>query len=284
MTNAAVAISVRHVAKSFGETQVLTDVSFDIAQGEVFTLLGENGAGKTTLISILSTLTAPDSGQVSVGGFDVSREPDSVREIISLNSQSTTLDEEFSGYDNLALIARLHGVRKPEADIERLSARLNLSDFLKRKVSTYSGGMRRRLDVAMSLIGNPSIIMLDEPTTGVDPRNRLEIWDIIREIRDSGITVLLTTQYLDEADKLSDHIAFLHEGRIALYGTPEEVKATSRQDYNVRIGQNDVTHARQALNDASISVEDVEPVESDLETVFFAVTEKEDKKKQEVSQ
>ncbi|GGM59489.1 glycosyl transferase family 8 [Micromonospora sonchi] len=218
------AIQVQGLAKSYQELRVLRGVTFDVARGSVFALLGSNGAGKTTVVRILSTLLKPDAGTASVIGFDVARQAAKVRESISLTGQFAAVDEILSGRENLVLIARLRHLRDPGRIADDLLARFSLTDAANRRVSTYSGGMRRRLDIAMSLIGNPPVIFLDEPTTGLDPQARLEVWQAVRELARQGTTVLLTTQYLDEAEQLADRIAILHRGRIIADGTLSELK------------------------------------------------------------
>jgi ABC-2 type transport system ATP-binding protein len=218
------AIHVRGLEKSYKELRVLQGVDFDVARGSVFALLGSNGAGKTTVVRILSTLLKADAGAARVTGFDVARQPANVRESISLTGQFAAVDEILSGRENLVLVARLRHLEDPGAIADDLLDRFSLTDAGARKVSTYSGGMRRRLDIAMSLIGNPPIIFLDEPTTGLDPQGRIEVWQAVKELAEHGTTVLLTTQYLDEAEQLADRIAILHEGRIIVNGTLTELK------------------------------------------------------------
>ncbi|MDI5975069.1 ABC transporter ATP-binding protein [Amycolatopsis magusensis] len=218
------AIQVRDLEKSYGDLQVLRGVEFDVARGSIFALLGSNGAGKTTVVRILSTLLKADAGTASVGGFDVVTHPANVREAISLTGQFAAVDEILSGRENLVLIARLRHQERPGEIADALLERFSLTDAAARRVSTYSGGMRRRLDIAMSLIGNPSVIFLDEPTTGLDPQARAEVWQAVRELAGQGTTVLLTTQYLEEAEQLADRIAILHEGRIIVDGTLAELK------------------------------------------------------------
>jgi ABC-2 type transport system ATP-binding protein len=190
----------------------------------IFALLGANGAGKTTFVRILATLLRPDAGTACVNGLDVVRQAEKVRESISLTGQFAAVDEILSGRENLVLVARLRHLRNPGGIADDLLARFSLTDAAGRRVSTYSGGMRRRLDIAMSLIGNPPVIFLDEPTTGLDPQSRLEVWQAVRELAGHGTTVLLTTQYLDEAEQLADRIAILHRGRIIVNGTLPELK------------------------------------------------------------
>ena len=194
------AIHVRGLEKSYKKLEVLRGVDFDVARGSIFALLGSNGAGKTTVVKILSTLLKADAGTVSVNGFDVATLAADVRESISLTGQFAAVDEILSGRENLVLVARLRQVKDPGAIADDLLDRFSLTDAAARKVSTYSGGMRRRLDIAMSLIGNPPVIFLDEPTTGLDPQGRIEVWQTIKELAEHGTTVLLTTQYLDEAE------------------------------------------------------------------------------------
>lgn len=228
MTTSAVlepaAIRVQGLEKSYKDLHVLRGVDFDVARGSIFALLGSNGAGKTTAIKILSTLLKADSGSASVNGYDVSSQSDGVRESISLTGQFAAVDEVLSGRENLVLVAKLRHLKNPGAVADELLARFSLTDAATRKVSTYSGGMRRRLDIAMSLIGNPPVIFLDEPTTGLDPQARIEVWDAVKQLASNGTTVLLTTQYLDEAEQLADRIAILHEGRIIVNGTLGELK------------------------------------------------------------
>ena len=218
------AIQVRGLQKSYKKLEVLRGVDFEVAPGSIFALLGSNGAGKTTVVKILSTLLKADAGEASVNGFDVAAHPAEVRQSISLTGQFAAVDEMLSGRENLVLVARLRHLKGAGAIADGLLDRFALTDAAARKVSTYSGGMRRRLDIAMSLIGNPPLIFLDEPTTGLDPEARLEVWDAVRELAARGTTVLLTTQYLDEAEQLADRIAILHEGRIIVNGTLAELK------------------------------------------------------------
>jgi ABC-2 type transport system ATP-binding protein len=210
--------------KSYKDLEVLRGVDFGVARGDIFALLGSNGAGKTTVVKILSTLLKADAGTAIVNGFDVGKQAGDVRESISLTGQFAAVDEILSGRENLVLVARLRHLEDPGTITDGLLDRFSLTDAASRRVSTYSGGMRRRLDIAMSLIGNPQVIFLDEPTTGLDPQGRLEVWQAIEELAGHGTTVLLTTQYLDEAEHLADRIAILHEGRIIVNGTLAELK------------------------------------------------------------
>ena len=222
------AIQVRGLEKSYKQKKerlrVLRGVDFDAARGSIFALLGSNGAGKTTTVNILSTLLKADAGTVSVNGFDIATQPADVRESISLTGQFAAVDEILTGRENLVLVARLRHLKNPGTIADDLLARFQLSDAAQRRVSAYSGGMRRRLDIAMSLIGSPPVVFLDEPTSGLDPQSRLEVWASVRELAGRGTTVLLTTQYLDEAEQLADQIAILHGGRIIANGTLAELK------------------------------------------------------------
>ncbi|GAA5027244.1 ABC transporter ATP-binding protein [Microbacterium fluvii] len=221
----APAIQVAGLEKSFGDLHVLRGVDLEVARGTVFALLGSNGAGKTTLVRILSTLLTADAGTAAIDGIDIAAHPGSIREAISLTGQFAAVDEVLTGRENLVLVARLRHVAAPGAVADRLLERFALTDAASRRVGTYSGGMRRRLDIAMSLIGDPPVVFLDEPTTGLDPQARLEVWQTITQLASGGTTVLLTTQYLDEAEQLADRIAILHEGRILVNGTLAELKA-----------------------------------------------------------
>ena len=218
------AIRVRDLEKSYKKLCVLRGVDFDVARGSIFALLGSNGAGKTTTVKILSTLLKADAGTATVDGFDVAAQPANVRESISLTGQFAAVDDTLTGRENLVLVARLRHLKDAGQIAADLLARFQLTDAAERRVSTYSGGMRRRLDIAMSLIGNPPVIFLDEPTTGLDPESRLEVWNSVKELAGRGTAVLLTTQYLDEAEQLADRIAILHQGRIIANGTLAELK------------------------------------------------------------
>jgi len=224
MNERAPAIEIRGLAKSFGDNRVLTSVDLAVPEGTIFALLGSNGAGKTTIVKILSTLLKADGGTATVNGFDVATQAAKVRESISLTGQFAAVDEILSGRENLVLVARLRHLENPGTIADELLVRFSLTDAGGRRVATYSGGMRRRLDIAMSLIGSPPVIFLDEPTTGLDPEARLEVWRSVRELADSGTTVLLTTQQLEEAEHLADRIAILHEHRIIVDGTLAELR------------------------------------------------------------
>jgi ABC-2 type transport system ATP-binding protein len=242
------AIQVRGLEKSYKELRVLRGVDFEVAPGSIFALLGSNGAGKTTVVRILSTLLAADAGTALVNGFDVFARPADVRESISLTGQFAAVDEILTGRENLVLVARLRHLRQPGVIANELLRRFSLIEAGGRRAATYSGGMRRRLDIAMSLIGNPPVIFLDEPTAGLDPEARIEVWQAVRELAAGGTTVLLTTQYLDEAEQLADRIAILHQGRIIVNGTLAEL--------------------RQLLPPAKVEYVEKQP---SLEDVFFAV-------------
>ena len=218
------AIRVQGIEKSYQDLHVLRGVDFEVAPGSIFALLGSNGAGKTTIVRILSTLLRPDAGTASVDGADVTTDAERVRESISLTGQFAAVDEILTGRENLVLVAKLRHLPAPGQIADDLLERFGLTEAAARRVATYSGGMRRRLDIAMSLIGQPTVIFLDEPTTGLDPEARLDVWQVIRDLSTRGTTVLLTTQYLDEAEQLADRIAILHQGRIIANGTLAELK------------------------------------------------------------
>ena len=219
-----IVIQVKDLKKSYKKTEVLKGVNFDVKRGEIFALLGSNGAGKTTIVKILSTLLKQDSGSASICGFDVFRNPEKVRESISLTGQFAAVDEVLNGKENLLMIAKLRGVANPTKVADSLIDRFGLGDAANRRAATYSGGMKRRLDIAMSLVGEPAVIFLDEPSTGLDPEGRIEVWKAVKELAHGGTTILLTTQYLDEAEQLADKIAILHEGVIITNGTLAELK------------------------------------------------------------
>jgi ABC-2 type transport system ATP-binding protein len=220
------------VCKAFGATQVLDKVDLAVATGSVFALLGPNGAGKTTLIRILATLTKPDAGTVTINGRDLRTDPVGIRRSISLTGQHAAVDDVLTGRENLVMMARL--LRLPRVAARRraedLLATFDLQDAADRRVKTYSGGMRRRLDLAVSMITPPPLLFLDEPTTGLDPRSRNQLWEFVRKLAADGVTVLLTTQYLEEADRLADTVAVLHHGRIVAQGTPGELKSAANSD------------------------------------------------------
>ncbi len=218
------AIQVNGLQKSYTKLHVLKGVDFEVERGSIFALLGSNGAGKTTIVKILATLLKHDGGTAAVNGFDVASRPDHVRQSISLTGQFAAVDEILTGRENVIMIARLRHLKNPRQVADDLLNRFGLTDAADRRVSTYSGGMRRRLDIAMSLVGKPQVIFLDEPTTGLDPEGRIEVWKTVKELANGGTTVLLTTQYLEEAEQLADRIAILHEGKIIANGTLAELK------------------------------------------------------------
>lgn len=218
------AIRVNGLQKSYKNIQVLKGVDFDVERGSIFALLGSNGAGKTTIVKILTTLLKQDSGTAAVNGFDVAAKPDHVRQSISLTGQFAAVDEILTGRENIVMMARLRHLKNPRQVADDLLNRFGLTDDADRAVSTYSGGMRRRLDIAMSLVGKPQLIFLDEPTTGLDPEARLEVWKMVKELAGSGATVFLTTQYMEEAEQLANQIAILHDGRIIANGTLADLK------------------------------------------------------------
>jgi len=218
------AIQVKGLQKSYKQLHVLNGVDFEVEKGSIFALLGSNGAGKTTIVKILTTLLKHDGGTAAVNGFDVASRPDNVRQSISLTGQFAAVDEILTGQENLIMIAKLRHLKNPRQVADNLIKRFGLTNAADRRVSTYSGGMRRRLDLAMSLVGKPQVIFLDEPTTGLDPEARIEVWKIVKELAEGGTTVFLTTQYLEEAEQLADRIAILHEGRIIANGTLAELK------------------------------------------------------------
>src|SRR6476661_581439 len=300
------AIEVRGLRKSYGAKAVLDDVDLIVDAGTVTALLGPNGAGKTTTVHILSTLVRPDGGTALVNGCDVVRNPDGVRAAIGLTGQFSAVDRLLTGEENLLLMARLRhlGAKRSKTRVAELLEQFDLVDAARKPLATYSGGMQRRLDLAMTLVSAPSVIFLDEPTTGLDPRSRHTMWDIVRSLVADGTTVLLTTQYLDEADELADRIAVLDGGRIVADGTPDELKrripgghvrlqlsdsptlraaaalfdgATLDEERLVlRVpGDGDVAslrHLLEQLDDARIAVEDLSIDSPDLDDVFFAVT------------
>jgi ABC-2 type transport system ATP-binding protein len=221
-------ITAEHVTKSFGDVVALTGIDLEVQAGTVFGLLGPNGAGKTTMVRILTTLLKPDSGTAAVAGYDVVNEAPKLRSVIGLAGQSAAVDEILTGRENLQMVGRLYRLSRAEANrrASEILERFDLADAADRPVKTYSGGMRRRLDLAASLVGEPQVLFLDEPTTGLDPRSRLGLWEFIENLVDEGTTLLLTTQYLEEADRLADRIAVIDQGKVIAEGTSSELKAT----------------------------------------------------------
>jgi ABC-2 type transport system ATP-binding protein len=300
------AISVSGLRKTFGEKVVLDGIDLTVTEGTVFSLLGPNGAGKTTVVRILSTLLTADGGSIRVAGHDLAKEPDAVRAAIGVTGQFSAVDNLLTGEENLKLMTDLHHLGRAEGRrrIDRLITHFDLGELARKPASVYSGGMRRRLDLAMTLTGNPRLIFLDEPTTGLDPRSRHAMWQIIRGLVAEGVTVFLTTQYLDEADELADRIAVLDQGRIVVEGTPDELKrsipgghillrftdpgaldaaavalgATQRDDTALTLqvpSDGDVRSLRSVLgrlDDAHIEIDRLSIHTPDLDDVFFAFT------------
>ena len=217
-------IKVREIKKSYKDVEVLKGVDFEVEQGGIFALLGSNGTGKTSMIKVMATLLKADAGSVVINGLDIEKNPGKVRASISLTGQFAAIDEILTGRENLQMIAKLRHIKNPNAVADELIKRFGMLEAADRRVGTYSGGMKRRIDIAMSLVGNPKIIFLDEPTTGLDPEARLEVWKIVKELTASGTTVFLTTQYLEEAEQLADKIAILHGGKIIALDTLEGLK------------------------------------------------------------
>lgn len=250
------AISVSGLEKSYKNLKVLKCINFTVKQGSIFALLGSNGSGKTTMIKILTTLLKPDKGNAQICGFDVVRQSDQVRGKISLTGQSAAVDEILTGRENLRMIGKLRHLSDANNKTDELLEQFHLLDAADRRVATYSGGMRRKLDLAMSLIGNPSVVFLDEPTTGLDPQGRIAMWGIIKDFSHSGVTVFLTTQYLDEADQLADQIAILNEGKIVAEGTAAELKKLIPHGY-IELGfrdEKEVQLARDLLDEYNASL------------------------------
>lgn len=233
------AISVRSVKKSFQNKAILKGVDIEVEKGSIYALLGSNGAGKTTLIKIMTTLLKQDSGQVIIGGYDISKEPLKAKKTFSLTGQFAATDEALTGRNNLQIIGELHHLKEINKRIDELLLAFDLKDVENKPVSTYSGGMRRRIDIAMSIMSKPSIIFLDEPTTGLDPQNRSAMWDLIKSLANSGTTIFLTTQYLEEAEVLADYVAILNNGVIVKKGTPAELKKALPQGVIEFTFQND---------------------------------------------
>lgn len=268
-------IDVSGLKKSYKANHVLKDVSFTVRKGSVFALLGSNGAGKTTVVKILSTLMKPDSGKATINGFDVVRQGYYVRECISLTGQFTAVDEVLTGRENLNLIGQLKRLNDVKNKVNEWLAFFHLQDAADSKVSTYSGGMRRRLDIAMSLMGKPQIIFLDEPTTGLDPQNRIAMWDLVKELAAGGTTVFLTTQYLEEAEYLADYIAILHGGKILAEGTPQYLKTIMPQrgaQLNFQ-SEEQASEAMALLNENGITIDSFEQKLPSLEKVFLTLTD-----------
>ncbi|WP_100449140.1 ATP-binding cassette domain-containing protein [Glycomyces xiaoerkulensis] len=316
MNTEPLAIEARNLRKSYGDDTVLDGIDIAVPRGGIYALLGPNGAGKTTTVNILSTLIDADGGEARIGGRDVSAEADRVREQIGVTGQFAAIDDLLTGTENLRLMGRLHHLDRSESRsrAERLLEEFDLVDAAARRPSTYSGGMRRRLDLAMSLMGDPRVIFLDEPTTGLDPRSRRTMWTIIRELAAEGVTIFLTTQYLEEADELADRIAVLDGGRIVAEGTADELKrlipgghlslrlnrddqieaaaellgatATDPEQLTVQVpGDGSVDSLRsliERLDRASIEVDELTVHTPDLDDVFLALTERPENRKESV--
>ncbi|MGW0808752.1 ATP-binding cassette domain-containing protein [Nonomuraea sp. NPDC002799] len=300
------AIELAGLRKAFGEHVVLDGIDLTVPAGSVFAMLGPNGAGKTTTVNIMSTLVAADAGEVRIAGHDVVREADAVRAAIGVTGQFSAVDQLMTGEENLHLMARLFHLPRPRAQarVAELLERFGLQDAAGKIAATYSGGMRRRLDLAMTLLGTPSVIFLDEPTTGVDPRGRQAIWDIVKGLVADGVTIFLTTQYLEEADKLADVVAVLDGGKIVALGTPAELKrrvpggaiklqltdaaaldaaaqlftegVRDDEDFSLRLpSDGDIPALREVLDlveRAGIQAETISVTTPDLDDVFFALT------------
>lgn len=277
-------IEVSGLQKSYKEKHILKDVNFTIDKGSIFALLGSNGAGKTTIIKILSTLLKPDGGSAIINGFDVATEGDNVRECISLTGQFVAVDEVLTGRENLTLIGQLKRLPNLKSTVNEWLSFSRLEDEANRKVSTYSGGMRRRLDIAMSLMGKPDVLFLDEPTTGLDPQNRIAMWDLVKDLAKTGTTVFLTTQYLEEAEYLADNIAILHGGKIIAEGTPKDLKEIM-PERGVRLIFDSELKANSAiklLTENGISADRIEQNLPSLEDVFLTlINEKKERNQHE---
>jgi ABC-2 type transport system ATP-binding protein len=299
-------ITIRGLRKSYGAELVLDGIDLTVADGSVFALLGPNGAGKTTMVEILSTLLAADAGEVTIGGYDLVRQAEAIRGLIGVTGQYSAVDDLFTGEENLLLMADLHHLPRREGRrrAAELLERFDLVGAARKPSATYSGGMRRRLDLAMTLMGDPRLVFLDEPTTGLDPRSRRTMWQIVRDLVAGGVTIFLTTQALDEADELADHIAVLDRGRIVAEGAPDELKrmipgghvslrfadaagyesatrlldARSRDDAALTLevpSNGDVRALRDLfarLDGAAVEVDALSIHTPDLDDVFFAVT------------
>ena len=266
-------IEVSELQKSYKANNVLKDVSFTIEKGTIFALLGSNGAGKTTVIKILSTLLKADAGSAVINGFDVETNGEDVRKCISLTGQFVAVDEVLTGRENLNLIGQLKHLPNIKNTVNEWLSFSDLEDVANRKVSTYSGGMRRRLDIAMSLMGNPDVLFLDEPTTGLDPQNRIAMWDLVKDLSKKGTTVFLTTQYLEEAENLADNIAILHDGKIIANGTPKYLKEIM-PNRGVRLNFDSEIKADIAIKllaENGITADSIEQNSPSLEDVFLTL-------------
>ena len=265
-------VIAEHLVKTYrnGEVKALDDLSLDVEEGTVLGVLGPNGAGKTTTVRILATLLKPDSGIATVAGIDVAKHPDKVRELIGLSGQYAAVDETLTGWDNLVMFGRLYHLGKT-ASIKRadeLLERFSLTDSARRPIKTYSGGMRRRLDLAASLIVQPKVLFLDEPTTGLDPRGRQEMWEVIQELVKGGVTLLLTTQYLEEADQLADEIAVIDHGKVIARGTSDALKKeVGGERLEITVENADITKTQEIVSRISTSA-----IHTDIRTISAPVT------------
>lgn len=270
-----ISISVSELKKSYQDKEVLRNVTFSVPGGTIYALLGSNGAGKTTIVKILATLLKPDGGYVRIHGFDVVSQEEYVRKCISLTGQFTAVDEVLTGRENLNLIGQLLRLPDVRNKTNEWLSFFDLQDASDRKVSTYSGGMRRRLDIAMSIMVNPKVLFLDEPTTGLDPQNRIAMWDLVKNLAMKGTTVFLTTQYLEEAEYLADNVAILHKGKIVVEGTPQYLKEIMPQrgaKLNFQ-SEGDATKAMALLRENDITVDGIEPNLPSLEDVFLTLVD-----------
>ncbi|WP_156843513.1 ATP-binding cassette domain-containing protein [Fructilactobacillus sanfranciscensis] len=302
------AVQVNHLSKTFNQKKVVDDISFNIKPGEIFALLGPNRAGKTTTLRMMTTLLKPTSGSITIMGYDTQKEPQKVRSLFGLTSQDASIDKDLSARENLMIFARLNGLSRKDTKVrtEELLTEFSLINSADKALSTFSGGMRRRLDLAVSLIARPAVIFLDEPTTGLDPRTRIQMWDTIRALVKAGSTIILTTQYLEEADQLADHIAMIDHGKMVGYGTPNELKAKvgneklnlkfedeNQAEKSVQIIQSDLKEKVQQngnsvvipisdinevpiilhqLTQANLKISDLNVKQPSMDDVFFAMT------------
>ena len=265
-------VIAEHLVKTYrnGEVKALDDLSLDVEEGTVLGVLGPNGAGKTTTVRILATLLKPDSGIATVAGIDVAKHPDKVRELIGLSGQYAAVDETLTGWDNLVMFGRLYHLGKAASikRAEELLERFSLTDSARRPIKTYSGGMRRRLDLAASLIVQPKVLFLDEPTTGLDPRGRQEMWEVIQELVKGGVTLLLTTQYLEEADQLADEIAVIDHGKVIARGTSDALKKqVGGERLEITVENTDITKTQEIVSRISTSA-----IHTDIRTISAPVT------------